>query len=420
MKYKASRYNLVVLEKNDSIYLYNTYSGSFIKIERIIYNQLSQIAFDKQDIKYFDNLFAEGFIVPKEYDEFNKICFESKKDSYGDSPELSFVIAPTLMCNLHCEYCFEKNTHTTVMDGETQKAVVKYILSKITNNTKKIKVSWFGGEPLLTLDVVRNISRLLSTKLQNKKIDYVPFLITNGTLLNNENCKILYEDCNLRNIQITIDGESQTYCKTKKATSKQYQELIDNIVNGSKYFNISIRLNVTKENFDELKNIAKYLSNLCDSKNKIKFYLARVVDYSNTMEGKCLTLNEYLEKKLEFDSYMKKNISDIYEFEIPKYRKNYCGALRHNNVVIGPKGELYKCEHLIGEENETIGTVFNGINFNDSYIKFIQNDFKEECKECILFPKCLGGCPIQRCSLPKTEYCHINLQYLLQCLIKKV
>lgn len=416
MKYIASHYNLVIHENEQSIYLYNTYSGALAKLEKRVYESINSIPFDENGIEFFEKLVSEGFVVPEQLNEFNRILLNSKKDIYGNySSELSFVIAPTLLCNLQCIYCFEHSSCNDIMNMETGKSIVHYILSTITSDTKKVKISWFGGEPLIAFDVIKNLSKLLKDEFKERNIEYFPSMITNGTLLTEDKCKILVEECGIKKIQITIDGECETYCIMKHATKEQYYRLLENIFVATKYFAVSIRLNATKDNYYELENIAEYLKKNCLNKNNLKTYIAQVVDYSNSMDNKCFSLNEFLTKKIEFDLKDIKTISNGH-LDIPKYRKNYCGALRYRNAVIGPKGELYKCEHLIGEEDKIIGDVFNGLYYNDLYLEFLNNDFKPDCRECILFPKCLGGCPIQRKQLKHVESCCITIEYLIACL----
>lgn len=400
MRFVSSRYNIPIHINNSSVYLYNTYSGAFAKLERQVYDKITISSFERHDVAHFDRLLSEGFIVLEESNEYNKIVIESKKDSYGDlSRELSIVIAPTLLCNLQCVYCFEKKNTQIIMDKNTQDTVAEFILKKLTPETKNVKINWFGGEPMLAFDAICHVSKLLKEELSKLNISFTPTMITNGILLDEEKCSILKNDCNLTHVQITIDGNEVEYCKIKKASASQFRALMNNIKSAVNFFPVSVRLNGTKNNFDDLKNITKQLYFDCNHNSNLKFYLARVVDYDNKMNKEYYSLNEYLNKKIEFDNFLSKLMNLQNCLEIPHYRRNYCGALKLNNVVIGPEGELYKCEHFIGQKNKVIGNIFDGYFYNDQFTKFTENKFRKKCKSCVLFPQCLGGCPVQRATL---------------------
>lgn len=83
-----------------------------------------------------------------------------------------------------------------------------------------------------------------------------------------------------------------------------------------------------------------------------------------------------------------------------------------NNQVIGPNGEIYKCEHHVGQENKIIGDLVHGLNYSDFLMKFIANEPLEQCKSCKIFPICLGGCPAHKIDLPKGESCFYSELYI--------
>lgn len=72
-----------------------------------------------------------------------------------------------------------------------------------------------------------------------------------------------------------------------------------------------------------------------------------------------------------------------------------CASIRRNNYCIGPKGELYKCEHCIGEYESAIGNINEGEYHNESecsYMETLISGKRENCLKCEFLPLCLGGC----------------------------
>ena len=76
-----------------------------------IYNSIaSTVIDDAYPCSYFNDLQEQGFIKPVDLDEYNKIITTERYAMYEDRRSgVSFVIAPTMSCNLSCKYCFEKN-----------------------------------------------------------------------------------------------------------------------------------------------------------------------------------------------------------------------------------------------------------------------------------------------------------------------
>lgn len=71
----------------------------------------------------------------------------------------------------------------------------------------------------------------------------------------------------------------------------------------------------------------------------------------------------------------------------------FCGAMKLCNCIIGPTGELYRCEHCFGLNNWVIGDIETGFYRNNIEMKFINDPIEDKCKSCIVFPLCCGGCP---------------------------
>jgi len=79
---------------------------------------------------------------------------------------------------------------------------------------------------------------------------------------------------------------------------------------------------------------------------------------------------------------------------IPTSRSYPCSATKANSFVIEPNGNLQKCWAFVGSEQEKIGNVFDGIEFTDKALKWLNYDpFKnEDCRNCKILPVCMGWC----------------------------
>ena len=79
-----------------------------------------------------------------------------------------------------------------------------------------------------------------------------------------------------------------------------------------------------------------------------------------------------------------------------------------NSLCIGPKGELYKCEHDFGVDEKCIGSITEGIYFSDHFMQYMNQPLPQKCKECKIFPLCLGGCPNARSYSADNSSCEFT------------
>lgn len=418
MEYIQSVYNIIVSKDRDNVYLYNSFSGALAKIENAVYSVIEKEVLDDANLyPYFNELLKQGFIKPLGLNEYNKILMTERSATYESSEDkLTFVIAPTLACNLNCVYCFENGyRNKKTMSEETLDEVIKFIEHKLRNQTKAIHITWFGGEPLLAYNIIVEFNKKLKPII-DKAIHYTSSMISNGILLTEEKAKYLAKNCNLQNIQITIDGSEEVYCKQKGATSQQFKQVLQNIKTAVKYCRVAVRFNCGKNNYDDIVSIADKIVGLCDETQNLNLYLAKLVDYTCLCDTSYYSQEEFDLKSIEFNKYISGLLKREYKPKIPKYRKNFCGLYKLKNLVIGPDGEFYKCEHYVGREEKIIGNVKQGIFYTDEMIKFLNNQMYEKCNECKLFPLCIGGCPAQKQDLREGEACNLSLEYIKQIL----
>lgn len=71
------------------------------------------------------------------------------------------------------------------MSEKVQNSVLKYLASKL-NDSSTLEINWYGGEPLLALDMIEKLSERIGEITKDKKCDYKQTMITNGYLLNEE------------------------------------------------------------------------------------------------------------------------------------------------------------------------------------------------------------------------------------------
>ncbi len=416
MKYNVSKYNIVVEEDENYVFLYNSFTGAFVKLEQAVYKSIvDEVIDDTSPCLYFKELKEQGFLKPVELNEYNKIITNAKQAMYEKNTDsLSLVIAPTMACNLHCKYCFEDGYRKNErMSEETVDALIDYICKRIEQEKiKHIHVSWFGGEPLLAYSTIVDFSKKLYQKIGGKYIDYTSSMITNGVLLSCEKARYLAQNCGLKKVQITIDGTKSIYCEQKGATVEQYQQVLNNIKNAVRYIKVAIRFNCDKGNYSDIMSAAKKMALLCDDYKNLSFYLAKIADYGCECGNKLFLQEEFDQKVIEFERFSCELLKREYKPTLPKYRRLFCGLFKLRNLVVGPTGLLYKCEHHLGRNDKVIGNIWQGLFYTDEMLEFINNIVDDKCSACQLLPICLGGCPAQREDLHSGEACCFSMEYI--------
>lgn len=418
-KFVGSKFNFIVDEVSEKVLVYNTFSGSVCQLEKNIWEMIN-LGKIEETHPYFNALKQQGLIVPKEVDEIEKILTQENIAKYTDSKKhLHFVIAPTLKCNLRCYYCFEPSKcDSLIVTNDTLCDILHFIESSLTSETKTLKITWFGGEPLLAKDSIIKFSEAMIKIAEQHFVQYASAMITNGICLTKEIAGILKSKCKVQEVQITLDGDNEEYCKRKGATSSIFNKVINNIVDAAELLRIQIRLNCDGRNYDSIVRVVDELFTKYNLSEKITVYLAQVTDYNG--DGfVCCNSDDFNKLVIKFNTYLT-NKYPLYNKNLTKKldaKKCYCALKKCNNFAIGPKGELYTCEHDFGIKGRIVGDVKKGLYYTKYHKKFLELHLSKKCKQCKLLPLCLGGCPSMRYN-SKKEACCTN-EELIKYLIKK-
>ena len=323
---------------------------------------------------------------------------------------LQLVVAPTLNCNFSCLYCYEKGLKNNKMSSQTENNLINFI--KSYNKDTILDLTWYGGEPLLAFNTIKNIL----AKLRENNIRLGSHaLITNGYLLTKE-VSYFFKDYKLDNVQITIDGTKEKHDKLRKhkSGSSTFDTILENIdlfTDIVPQTSVTIRVNVSNENKDDFPEIYKYLNNRYKNKRCI-VSPALVKDHGNC-EVHCIKNKD----KITFlkDLYFKYGIKEV-EFFPKILQSGVCTADKLHAFVVDPLGNLYKCWVDIGKKEKVVSQLENTkiTNFNliSRYVINTDKFQDEKCLKCFLFPVCDGGCGLYRMNyqLNDTYYdvCPIN------------
>ena len=339
----------------------------------------------------YDALIRALFLVPEDKDEcayYNSISALLR--AFGQTQGIQgYTILPTLGCNARCVYCYEDVVRPISMTHETASQTIRYIQD--THADDKIKLHWFGGEPLLRPDIIDQIC----AGVQRMGLNYHSTMTSNGSLVTPATIAKMVTDWKLDHIQISMDGAEKDYMLRKRYI--QYQDYYYKVIEAVSALSeagiiVSLRCNVDEENWSGVPQFMQDLATGVENKERVFVYFAPL--YSVQAGAGNLPMREKMRnaapliEKAGFRTFPTGRLN--LHFQV-----NRCMA-DSNCVVIAPDGSLYPCEHC--PPKSRYGDIWNGVTDEAARREFCRVDqTREMCRKCPFLPMCtsFASCPIE-------------------------
>ncbi|MBQ3563026.1 MAG: thioether cross-link-forming SCIFF peptide maturase [Clostridia bacterium] len=338
-------------------------------------------------------------------DTFASMAGKLKEKTAGVVKALCLHVAHT--CNLNCAYCFASqgkyHGDRAVMSFEVGKQAFDYLI-KNSGTRRNLEVDFFGGEPLMNFDVVKQLvayARQIE-KEHNKNFRFT--LTTNGLLIDDD--VIDFANKEMSNVVLSLDGRKEIHDRYRVDYSgkgswdrivPKFQQLVE--ARGGK--NYYMRGTFTHRNPDFLNDIKQMLDLgfnelsmepvVCapgDPAELTEEDLPIVLDQYEKLAELMLERNKQ-EKPFTFYHYM----IDLTGGPCIYKRISGCGS-GTEYMAVTPWGDLYPCHQFVGDEKFRLGDVWTGVTNTE-----IQGEFAacnvyahEECKDCWARLYCSGGC----------------------------
>ena len=310
-------------------------------------------------------------------------------------------------CNLACQYCFaeegEYHGRRALMSFEVGKKALDFLVAN-SGNRINLEVDFFGGEPLMNWQVVKDLvayGRSLEEP-HNKKFRFT--LTTNGVLLNDEVLEFANKE--MANIVLSIDGRKEVHDKMRPFRGGQgsYDMIVpkfQKVAESRDQMNYYVRGTFTHNNLDFSQDVL-HLADLGFEQISVEPVVAPPEeDYAIREEDLPFLKEEYdrlakgiLERsekgqKFNFFHFM----IDLQGGPCVAKRLSGCGS-GTEYLAVTPWGDFYPCHQFVGQEKFLMGNVEEGITNKD-----IMNEFKccnvyakDACKKCFAKFYCSGGC----------------------------
>ena len=310
-------------------------------------------------------------------------------------------------CNLACRYCFaeegEYHGRRALMTYEVGKQALDFLIAN-SGNRRNLEVDFFGGEPLMNWQVVKDLVAYgrEQEKLYNKKFRFT--LTTNGVLLDDEVMEFANRE--MDNVVLSIDGRKEVhdFMRPFRKGAGSYDLVVPKFLKfaesrGEKSY--YARGTFTRHNLDFSKDVL-HLADLGFDQISVEPVVAdEKEEYALRWEDIPRICEEYDTLAKEMIKRRKKGKGfNFFHFMIDLTggpcvykRLSGCGS-GTEYLAVTPWGDLYPCHQFVGEEKFLMGNVWDGVKRSDLCEEFKNCNVyaKEKCQDCFAKFYCSGGC----------------------------
>lgn len=308
---------------------------------------------------------------------------------------MHFTLHLTNKCNMACDYCYVDGCGALSMSFETARKAVELASS---GSNGPVGIIFFGGEPLLEKDLIRNIVQYCRTNEKQSNCRYHFKITTNGTLLDLDFME--FADRNRILVAMSHDGVREAHNrhrvgKDRQDTFELLSPKVDLLLSHQPYAPVLMTVNP-----DTVRYYADSVRYLYARGFK---YIICSLNYAGHWEEVALSVlrEQYLELS---DFYLEKTKQEDkfylspFEVKISSHinKSTYCRErceLGKKQISVGPDGTLYPCVQFVGDRKYAIGNVFDGIDREHRLQLFLLNEQdKTECKDCAVADRCNHHC----------------------------
>jgi uncharacterized protein len=432
-QYKNNGYNIVLDVNSGAIHLVDDVTYDVIELyenhtkEEIVASLEASYGKDAVEESYGEvrDLVEDGQLFTK--DEYENYIMDFKK-----RPTVVKALCLHIAhdCNLACRYCFaeegEYHGRRELMSFEVGKQALDFLIAN-SGNRRNLEVDFFGGEPLMNWQVVKDLVAYgrEQEKIHDKNFRFT--LTTNGVLLNEEIMEFANKE--MSNVVLSIDGRKEVndYMRPFRTGAGSYDLIVPKFQKFAesrqqdKYY---VRGTFTHNNLDFSKDVL-HLADLGFKQISVEPVVAEdTEDYAIREEDLPTLFAEYDALAAEMVERKKSGKDfNFFHFMIDleggpcvAKRLSGCGS-GTEYLAVTPWGDLYPCHQFVGKDEFLMGNVWDGVKNTD-----IRDEFKccnvyakEKCRSCFAKFYCSGGCAANSYNF----HGHINDAYDIGCELQK-
>ncbi len=338
-------------------------------------------------------------------DTFAPIADTLKRKTTGVVKALCLHVAHT--CNLNCAYCFagqgEYRGERGLMSYEVGKQALDFLMAN-SKGRRNLEVDFFGGEPLMNLDVVKRLVAYAREREKECGKNFRFTLTTNGVLIDDD--LIDFANREMSNVVLSLDGRKEIHDRYRvdyagKGSWDRIVPKFRKLVQAREGKNYYMRGTFTHANPDFLKDIQVMLDLGFTELSMEPVVCAPDSPSALTQEDLPIVLEQYellAQKMLEHHREGKPFTFYHYMIDLKGgpciyKRVSGCGS-GTEYMAVTPDGDLYPCHQFVGEERFKLGDVWQGVTNTEIREEFAACNVysRPECADCWAKLYCAGGC----------------------------
>ncbi len=337
-------------------------------------------------------------------DAYEQLAYDYKNNS-NVIKALCLHIAHT--CNLNCSYCFASqgkyHGDRALMTFEVGKQAFDFLIAN-SGTRKNLEVDFFGGEPLMNFEVVKQLVAYARSIEKEKGKNFRFTLTTNGVLLDDDVTDFLNREMN--NVVLSLDGRKEVHDHFRRdyAGNGSYDRIVPNFQRfvekrgGKGYY---VRGTYTHENTDFTNDII-HMADLGFRELSMEPVVCPPGDpYALTEDDLPVLMEQYEKLSLEMLRREKKGEGFTFYHYMLDLKNGPCIYKRITGcgsgteyMAVTPWGELFPCHQFVGDPKYSLGNIWDGVTN-----KAVQDEFRhcnayarKECEDCWARLYCSGGC----------------------------
>lgn len=408
-KFRQNGVNIVMDVNSGAIHIVDDVVYDLADTWKEIPKNALQLKFPQYDMEQIEEAIEELEILEKEQMLYTEDDYENVLPMMDKREPVVKALCLHVAhdCNLKCEYCFaeegEYHGKRELMSAEVGKKALDFLIEN-SGSRRNLEVDFFGGEPLMNFDVVKEIVAY-GRELEKTHDKVFRFTITtNGILLDEEKQAFINE--NMHNLVLSLDGRKEINDKMRPRAGGQgsYDVIVPKFQKAAESRNQTdyyIRGTFTKYNTDFSKDVM-HMADLGFQQISVEPVVAdKNEPYAITEKELPEIFDEY--EKLAKELYDRKKAGKgfhFFHFNIdltggPCVMKRLAGCGSGTEyLAVTPSGELYPCHQFVGLPEFKMGSVYEGVKNIEKRELFSKCNVyaKEDCKKCWAKFYCSGGC----------------------------
>jgi len=396
---RESRYNFWV-EDAGARHVYNGLSGAVVTVPAAAWESVEAFlaGADREDAdaELLHRLVVGRMIITDDTDEVAVLRDRYRRTRHG-AEVFHLTVVTSLGCNFDCPYCFEAK-HPSLLGDAVRERLLRLVEVRLAT-AEAFSVTWYGGEPLVGKAALYALSDAFRERAAAARVRYDATIVTNGYLLTRQ-VAVELRDRDVRSAQVTLDGPAEIHDRRRPLAGGQgtFATVLANITAAADVLPLTVRMNLDEENADAYES---FLDALVEAglAGRVGVSAGHVVAPAADPRAPSANYATARLSRPAFAALERRFFAAAEERGfagpgLPGPVGAPCTAVRRNELIVGSRGELYKCTETVGDPNEVVGNLADWPRGDDRMHKWLAYDpFADaECRACKALPVCMGGC----------------------------